>query len=124
MPRLTFDAEGIHRAVLNVVTNALDAVEGRENGLVEIETAHDAAANVAHVTISDNGVGIPPDQVGQIFNLFTSNKGARGTGLGLAVSRKIMNEHGGTIRVQSTPEQGSRFVLELPAQAPNGQTQA
>lgn len=119
LPKLTFDPEGIHRAVLNVVTNALDAVENRDDGHVQVETEHDDANNVARVVIQDNGVGIPDEQVSQIFNLFTSDKGARGTGLGLAVSRKIVNEHGGTIRVESNPGSGSRFTLELPAHSAN-----
>jgi signal transduction histidine kinase len=56
--------------------------------------------------------------------MFESKKGARGTGLGLPVSQKIMQEHGGDIRVESTPDQGSRFILELPAVFPELGTSA
>jgi signal transduction histidine kinase len=114
MPALTFDPEGLHRAVLNIVTNALDAVEGKGDGQVVVETAYDPDANVVRIVVEDNGVGIPAHQIEDIFNVFTSNKGARGTGLGLSVSRKIIREHGGTIRVESDAGTGSRFLLELP----------
>jgi signal transduction histidine kinase len=72
-----------------------------------------------HIVIADNGEGIAPDDIKRIFSVFESRKGARGTGLGLPVSQKILREHGGDIRVESQPGAGSRFYLELPAnQAP------
>jgi signal transduction histidine kinase len=114
LPQATFDAEAIHRAVLNVVTNAIDAVEGSADGHVIVETGHDAAADVVYVAITDNGPGIPADQLPRIFNVFESTKGARGTGLGLAVSQKIIREHGGDIRVETKPGFGCRFVLNWP----------
>lgn len=119
MPSLTFDPEGIHRAVLNIVTNALDAVEDKEEGRVVVRTEYDPAAEVARAIVEDNGVGIPKDQIEEIFNVFISNKGARGTGFGLTVSRKIIQEHGGTIHVESDPGTGSRFVLEVPVLSPD-----
>jgi len=110
----TFDPEGIHRAVLNIVTNAIDAVEGTEGGSVTVETRFDVADDEAAIVVSDNGPGIPPDQLEKIFNIFESTKGARGTGLGLAVSQKIIREHGGEIVVESTPGEGCRFTLAWP----------
>ena len=68
------------------------------------------------ILVADNGVGIAPESVGDIFKPFQSTKGERGTGLGLAVSRKILREHGGDILVQSVVGKGSRFVLLLPMQ--------
>ncbi len=114
LPPATFDAEGIHRAVLNVVTNAIDAVEGIEGGHVIVETGHDASADVIFVAVTDNGPGIPEDQLTRIFNIFESTKGARGTGLGLAVSQKILREHGGDVIVETKPGFGCRFVLDWP----------
>jgi signal transduction histidine kinase len=67
--------------------------------------------------VADNGEGIAPDDLKRIFSVFESRKGARGTGLGLPVSQKIMREHGGSIIVESTPGQGSKFSLELPARS-------
>ena len=109
-----FDEEGIHRAVLNIVSNAIDAVEGIENGAVVVQTGFDKAADMLLVAVSDNGPGIPEDQRAAIFNVFESSKGSRGTGIGLPVSRKILREHGGRVRVEGGPGQGTRFVLSWP----------
>ncbi len=114
LPAATFDVEGIHRAVLNVVTNAIDAVEGTETGQVIVETGHESNADIVYVSVTDNGPGIPQDQLAKIFNIFESTKGARGTGLGLAVSQKILREHGGDITVETKPGFGCRFLLNWP----------
>ena len=109
-----FDVEGIHRAVLNIVSNAIDAVESVENGAVVVQTGYDKGADMLLVAVSDNGAGIPEDQRAAIFNVFESSKGSRGTGIGLPVSRKILREHGGRVRVEGGPGQGTRFVLSWP----------
>ena len=114
IPISLFDAEGIHRAVLNIVSNAIDAVDGTENGAVVVQTGYDKSADMLLVAVSDNGPGIPEDQRNAIFNVFESSKGARGTGIGLPVSRKILREHGGRVRVEGGPGQGTRFVLSWP----------
>lgn len=114
VPPASFDAEGIHRAILNIVSNAIDAVEGMERGAVVIQTGYDRATDTMLVAVSDNGPGIPEDQRTSIFNVFESSKGARGTGIGLPVSRKILREHGGRVRVEGGPGQGARFVLSWP----------
>ncbi|MBS0210457.1 MAG: FHA domain-containing protein [Planctomycetes bacterium] len=122
VPQFTFDPEGVHRAVLNIVSNAIDACDPAtcekpdHAGHVKVSTQYDASAHIARVIIEDNGVGIPAEDVDNIFTLFTSSKGSRGTGLGLPVSQKIMREHGGRIYVESAEDQGSRFVCELPCQ--------
>jgi signal transduction histidine kinase/pSer/pThr/pTyr-binding forkhead associated (FHA) protein len=118
LPRLLFDPVGMSRAVLNVVTNALDAVEGRPAAAVTITARADTEAGLARITVSDNGAGMPPETLAEIFTLFVSTKGARGTGLGLTVSRKILREHGGDIRATSRPGEGSSFVLEFPLRQP------
>jgi signal transduction histidine kinase len=71
------------------------------------------------VIVHDNGPGIPPEAMDSLFSPFVSSKGARGTGLGLPVSQKILTEHGGRIRVESTAGGGSRFTLEMPAVVPD-----
>lgn len=114
LPLSTFDPEGIHRATLNIVTNAIDAVEGSDHAKVTIETGLDPESDLLWVAVSDNGPGIPEDQLQRIFNVFESSKGARGTGLGLAVSQKIIREHGGDISVESRLGEGSRFTLAWP----------
>ena len=114
LPLLLFDPSGMARAVLNVVTNALDAVEGREQAAVTVVAAADRDAGVARITITDNGAGMSPEMLADIFTLFVSTKGSKGTGLGLTVSRKILREHGGDIRASSRLGEGSTFVLEFP----------
>ena len=109
-----FDLEGIHRSVMNVIINAIEATEGREDAIVLVKTGYRIDGDVYFVSIADNGPGIPQHQLGKIFNLFESNKGSRGTGLGLAVSRKILREHGGDIRVDNKPGEGCRFWISWP----------
>lgn len=114
LPLTALDTESIHRAILNVASNAIDATEGREAAEVCVKTGFDSATNLFCVTVTDNGPGIPDDQIDRIFNIFESTKGSRGTGLGLAVSRKILREHNGDITVQSDPQTGCCFTLNWP----------
>jgi signal transduction histidine kinase len=118
IPTLTFDPEGIHRAVLNVATNALDACEEQPGAKVVISTHYSPEDPLARIVVEDNGIGIAEEDLDKIFTIFVSHKGGRGTGLGLPVSQKILKEHGGDIRVTSQPGAGSRFTLELPAIIP------
>lgn len=118
VPAVQADPQGLHHALLNVVTNALDAVEGRPGPRVVVSTTLELDGTMARVAVQDNGPGIPPEKMSDIFKPFTSTKGARGTGLGLPVSRKILREHGGDIVVQSQVGRGSRFVLRLPVRSP------
>jgi signal transduction histidine kinase len=120
MPSLTFDHEGLHRAILNIVTNAIDACDWQDEeehppGRVTVRTEYDGPARLARVVVEDTGRGISAEDRERIFTLFMSKKGGRGTGLGLPVSNKILQEHGGRIVVDSTPGAGSRFTIELPA---------
>ncbi len=123
MPTLVFDPEGIHRAALNVVTNAIDACaenaeHGRPAGSVRVTTRYLTEGPVAQISVADNGAGIAADDLEDIFSLFVSRKGSRGTGLGLPVSQKILKEHGGQIHVESQLGQGSTFTLGFPAVEP------
>lgn len=108
------DPDGIHRAVLNLVSNALDAVEDRPDSKIALQTLLEPDGSWVKVIVLDNGPGIAADKVEDIFKPFVSTKGSRGTGLGLPVSRKILREHGGDIVVQSVPEKGTKFTLRLP----------
>lgn len=119
IPTLTFDPDALHRAILNVVTNAIDACEKTDDGCVHVTTEISAEHQAARVMVQDNGTGIPPEDVKRIFSVFESRKGSRGTGLGLPVSQKILQEHGGDIRVESEPGAGSRFIMEFPAVLPD-----
>jgi signal transduction histidine kinase len=118
LPQLLADPEGVHRAALNILGNAFDAVEGKDDPRVLIGTSMEADGEWARIVVVDNGSGIAPDKLHDIFKPFVSTKGAKGTGLGLAVSRKILREHGGDITVQSQVGKGSRFILRLPVRSP------
>lgn len=114
VPRSLFDEDSIHRAVLNVVTNALDALDNVPQGRVRVTTRFDEAEQRIVVEVADNGPGIAPEERPNLFNLFVSGKGAKGTGLGLAVCRKVLREHGGDVEVDSEPGAGATFRLWWP----------
>jgi signal transduction histidine kinase len=120
LPPVPCDPEGIHKALLNVLSNAVDAVEGRDGGRVEVSTGTSADGRFAEVVVADNGPGISSDKIGDIFKPFVSSKGSKGTGLGLPVSRKILREHGGDVVAESEPGRGCRFVLRIPLHPPGG----
>jgi len=96
--------------------NAVHAVS--ENGSVTVKSALDSEQKTVRVEITDNGCGIAADDIKKIFEPFYSTK-AKGTGLGLAVSHGIVQNHQGDIRVLSTPGQGTRFTLEFPIRTEN-----
>jgi len=114
MPAIPVDPDGIHQVVMNLLSNALDAVEPKK-GLIRVVGRYDSDIHAAVLEVIDNGVGIPEPMMKHVFELFHSTKGNRGTGLGLAVARKIVHEHEGTITVKSKPGQGTTFTITLPA---------
>jgi signal transduction histidine kinase/pSer/pThr/pTyr-binding forkhead associated (FHA) protein len=114
LPNAWFDAEALHRAVLNLVGNALDAVEGRDAPRVAVSTGLNPDEKRFEIQVVDNGEGVDPDEQESIFQVFVSTKGSRGTGLGLPVTRKIMREHDGDVALESVPGKGSTFTLWIP----------
>jgi signal transduction histidine kinase len=116
LPPIPLDVDGIHQAVLNIVTNALDAAPA-DKGRVLVKTSFDAKAGEALVTVQDNGPGIPPEALSVLFEPFHSTKGQRGTGLGLAAARKVVTELGGRIDVRSKVGEGTTFAVHLPTSA-------
>jgi two-component system, NtrC family, sensor kinase len=112
-PAVPMDYAGMHQVMMNLLSNAVDAVQPGE-GLVRIECRYDSENRQSVIEVVDNGVGITPALMKHIFELFHSTKGNRGTGIGLAVARKIVEEHEGSISVRSTPGQGTTFTIRLP----------
>lgn len=112
MPPIPLDTGGLHQAIVNLLHNALDAVQP-EIGQIKLTSRYNELDHAAIITISDNGSGIDPESLAHIFEPFYSTKGLRGTGLGLAVTKKIIDEHGGQITVQSAPSRGSTFTIQL-----------
>ena len=108
LPLTDFDYNQIKQVIINLLINAHDAVS--KNGEIKVKTWH--RKNRAYLAVEDNGSGISPEIIHNIFNPFFTTK-TRGTGLGLAVSKRIAKEHGGDLTVISTPGEGSTFTLEL-----------
>ena len=107
------ERDSVHRALLNLVANAIDACAESEHGnLVTIRCR--PVPNEILFTVEDNGAGMSEDLQRRLFSRFFSTKGSKGTGLGLLVVKKIVEEHHGRIEVASTPGVGSAFNLYIP----------
>ncbi|MBW1997805.1 MAG: HAMP domain-containing protein [Deltaproteobacteria bacterium] len=106
------DREQVKRAVINILDNAVDAVDG--DGEVVVDLAHDKDVDVVRISITDNGKGISPDHKDRLFEPYFSTK-KQGTGLGLAIVSTIVSEHKGNIKVEDIQPKGTRFTIELPA---------
>ncbi|MDD3846731.1 MAG: [Fe-Fe] hydrogenase large subunit C-terminal domain-containing protein [Syntrophorhabdaceae bacterium] len=112
IPMLFADATQLKQVFLNIMLNAAQAMAGK--GSLVITTAHDAG--MITVKIKDTGPGIPPENVGKLFNPFFTTK-EKGTGLGLAISYGIVERHSGQIDVDTELGKGSTFIITLPVDA-------
>lgn len=111
LPRILLDSDQIRQVFLNIINNAGDAITGP--GTITVST--DIKNEKLLVTIKDSGKGMTSEQMQKIFDpFFTSKEVGKGTGLGLSVSLSIVKSMGGTITVQSLPEVGSSFTIQLP----------
>ncbi len=111
------DPEEIHRCLLNLVTNAFDACTeiGTSGKSKEVVVRSRRAKDWAvEIEVQDNGIGMAKETLEMIFQRFFSTKGSKGTGMGLMITRKIIDEHGGTISVRSQPGAGTTFIIRLP----------
>jgi signal transduction histidine kinase len=119
LPAILGDANTLQQVLLNLVTNAWDALD--QGGELSIETSvPPETPRTVRLVIADTGRGIDPEILPRIFDPFFSTK-PTGTGLGLSITDGIVREHGGTIDVESSPGKGTRFVLTFPAvTAPTG----
>lgn len=113
MPPVPVDPGGVHQALLNLLNNALDAVQP-ETGAVSLRCEYDGDNDRVKITVADNGEGMTPSTLARLFEPFHSTKGLRGTGLGLVVTKKIVEEHGGVVHVESSRKQGTTFTIQLP----------
>ncbi|MDA8156046.1 MAG: ATP-binding protein [Actinomycetota bacterium] len=112
---VSIDVGRMREVVMNVISNALDSMPG--GGTLTIATGLEnlKGDSYATVRISDTGEGIPADKLDKVFEPFYTTKIAKkGIGLGLSISKKIMEDHGGFITVKSAPQKGSTFTLYFP----------
>jgi PAS domain S-box-containing protein len=116
LPLLMSDRGRICDAALNLVGNAIEAIRdaGGGGGTVRVATAVDHESGVVRLEVFDTGPGMTAEVKGRLFELFFTTKGNRGTGLGLAVVKKAVEEMGGSVRVESEIGEGSTFTVELP----------
>src|SRR5208282_4403589 len=116
IPAITCSPSQINQVFLNLVTNAVQAMESGK-GTITLTTRRDGDGIA--VEVADNGKGIPPDVLPKIFDpFFTTKEAGKGTGLGLSVSYKIVQQHGGRINVTSQLGVGTKFTVWLPLQPP------
>ena len=111
------DPNSIHEVLLNLMSNAVDAclfdVDTSKNHQVDLKTMREKD-NVIRFEIIDNGIGMDEEVVKKLFTSFFSTKGHRGTGLGLMVTHKLVEEHQGTIDVKSRLGKGTKIAVRLP----------
>jgi len=111
IPALELDRNQIKRALINLLDNAVTALDGR--GDVEITTSYERALTKVCLEVADNGRGLPPEVRARIFEPYFSTK-RDGTGLGLSIVSAIVEDHHGYIRVRPNEPKGTRFIIELP----------
>lgn len=108
--KISLDSQQVHRVLLNLLNNALDAMA--TGGTLTIEVAAEQDANV--VRVRDSGVGIRSEDMPRVGQAFFTTKKGQGTGLGLAVSHRIMEQHGGRLQLESVPGEGTTATLIFP----------
>jgi len=105
------DRDHLVQAFMNLMLNAIQAMP--DGGTILVSANYTAGARYCTVTVEDSGIGIAPENQDHIFDMFfTTRKG--GTGLGLPLVQRIIYEHQGFLEVESTPGEGTRFLIKLP----------
>lgn len=114
LPPILGDAITLHQVLMNLLTNAREAMP--DGGRIRLETGPAERSGWVRLLIADSGSGIPADEISRVFDPFFTTK-RTGTGLGLSVTYGIIQEHGGTVDVQSQPGAGTTFVISFPVAA-------
>jgi len=115
LPRIPLEKGRIEQVIFNLVSNATEAMAGRENKMLKLTTERSASRDYVRVIISDTGPGIDDSDRDKVFDPFFTTKGpGQGTGLGLFISYGIIHEHGGRIWAENNEWGGASFFIELP----------
>ncbi len=117
LPPVLADQEALKRAIANLIDNAAEAMQNSLVKVLTLETTLNESGSMAEITIADTGSGLTENMRERLFLPYFSTK-QRGTGLGLTIAAKIVQDHGGTIRAEQNQPQGARFVLNLPLVPP------
>jgi two-component system, NtrC family, nitrogen regulation sensor histidine kinase NtrY len=112
LPLVTMDRDKIKRALMNLVSNSITAIDTAE-GEITATTRYDGAKGVIWVELADTGPGIKDEDKARVFDPYFS-RNPQGTGLGLAIVNSVILEHGGRINVEDNKPQGAKMVIELP----------
>jgi two-component system, NtrC family, sensor kinase len=108
------DKQRIQQVFINIIKNAVDAVQ--DEGAISVSAENRSSENAVLIRIRDNGIGIEADKIGNIFDsFFTTKEEGKGSGLGLHITREIIEEHQGWIEVESNIGEGTVFTIMLPA---------
>jgi C4-dicarboxylate-specific signal transduction histidine kinase len=121
LPPVTGNATQIEQVMVNLILNGVQAVAADCAGRREVVVAATRTSDAVEVAVSDSGGGIKSDMASQLFSPFVTTK-ANGLGLGLAISRTIVENHGGRLWATSTPQAGATFRFSLPLAAPVGES--
>ena len=110
-PLVVVDADGVMQVFLNLFRNAMEAMD--QDGVLTIQTQENPEQRSVQIRVQDTGCGVSDNHVSRLFDPFYTTK-QKGTGLGLYIIRRILEEHGGTIEVNTAPSQGISFIITLP----------
>jgi two-component system NtrC family sensor kinase len=116
LPDLMGSEDRLQQVFMNLISNAVEAMEsGGSGGVLRVKTGYLPRQDRVAISFSDTGIGIPPENLPKLFEpFFSTKKKGKGVGLGLSVAYGIIQEHGGSIQVQSEVGKGTTFTIELP----------
>lgn len=114
IPRIKGSRQGLQQVLVNLIENACQAVDGKHKK-ISVTSGMSRTENAVFITVADQGKGVPKENLARVFDpFFTTKKRQGGIGLGLFTSSDIVRKHGGTIKLRSTPAEGSVFKVVLP----------
>ena len=122
LPQVLGDKNQIEQVLLNLISNARDAMEGSSQKVLSVQTGLSQKGQQVEILVSDTGIGMTADQIEQIFNpFFTTKDSDKSTGLGLSISYRIVEDHQGKIEVKSELNKGTTFIVGLPLYVSSGE---